>query len=205
MSMIFAFDLDGTVTLDETLPLLSRELGLEDEMKRLTDATLRGEIDFKESFRMRYEMLRAIPIGRIQEIMKNVRLDEDIASFIKSNKDRCFIVTGNLDKWIEPIRDALGCRAYTSESAKDLNGGLRLSSVLDKGDAIRSIKHETNDKVVAIGESFNDIPMFEASDLSIAYGGVHPPVEEASRLADYIASSGKELCDLLSFLSGQNK
>ncbi|MBQ9364639.1 MAG: HAD family phosphatase [Schwartzia sp.] len=203
--MIFAFDLDGTVTLDETLPLLSRELGLEDEMKRLTDATLRGEIDFKESFRMRYEMLRAIPIGRIQEIMKNVRLDEDIASFIKSNKDRCFIVTGNLDKWIEPIRDALGCRAYTSESAKDLNGGLRLSSVLDKGDAIRSIKNETNDKVVAIGESFNDIPMFEASDLSIAYGGVHPPVEEASRLADYIASSGKELCDLLTFLSGQNK
>ena len=203
--MIFAFDLDGTVTLDETLPLLSRELGLEDEMKRLTDATLRGEIDFKESFRMRYEMLRAIPIGRIQEIMKNVRLDEDIASFIKSNKDRCFIVTGNLDKWIEPIRDALGCRAYTSESAKDRDGGLRLSSVLDKGDAIRSIKNETNDKVVAIGESFNDIPMFEASDLSIAYGGVHPPVEEASRLADYIASSGKELCDLLTFLSGQNK
>ena len=203
--MIFAFDLDGTVTLDETLPLLSRELGLEDEMKRLTDATLRGEIDFKESFRMRYEMLRAIPIGRIQEIMKNVRLDEDIASFIKSNKDRCFIVTGNLDKWIEPIRDALGCRAYTSESAKDRDGGLRLSSVLDKGDAIRSIKNETNDKVVAIGESFNDIPMFEASDLSIAYGGVHPPVEEDSRLADYIASSGKELCDLLTFLSGQNK
>ena len=45
-----AFDLDGTVTKVETLPLLAEELDLADEMKLLTDLTLSGKIPFKKSF-----------------------------------------------------------------------------------------------------------------------------------------------------------
>ncbi|MGN0940417.1 MAG: HAD-IB family phosphatase [Selenomonadaceae bacterium] len=200
--MIFAFDLDGTITLDETLPLMARELGLEAEMTRLTDATLSGEIDFRESFRMRYDMLSAIPVRRIQEIMRRVRLDEKISSFIRRNKTRCVVVTGNLDAWVEPIRKKLSCRFYTSTSAHDDTGRLVLLDVLDKSRAIREIKEKTGEKIVAVGESFNDIPMFEEADIAIAYGGVHPPVAEAERLADYTVSSGDELCRLLASIAG---
>ena len=43
---IFAFDLDGTVTLEETLPLLAKELGLADEMSLLTSLMMAGKVAF---------------------------------------------------------------------------------------------------------------------------------------------------------------
>jgi hydroxymethylpyrimidine pyrophosphatase-like HAD family hydrolase len=51
--------------------------------------------------------------------------------------------------------------------------------------------------VIAIGEGFNDIPMFEAADIKIAFGGVHNPVAEIVELADYVVYGENSLCRLL--------
>ena len=192
----YVFDLDGTITKIETLPLIAAELGLEDEMKLLTDLTLSGQIPFDKSFKLRYLVLRNVPLKRIQDIMATVELDEDIAAFIRANKKNCAVVTGNLDCWIEPIIAKLDCEVYSSTSELDEKNLPLLKKILDKGSAIREIK-KTCDKVIAVGESFNDVPMFEAADISIAYGGVHAPVKTASSISDYVVFDGVTLCQLL--------
>ena len=48
MSSAFCFDLDGTITKDEILPILSREIGLFEEISALTDATINGVIPFRK-------------------------------------------------------------------------------------------------------------------------------------------------------------
>ena len=195
----FAFDLDGTVTKVETLPLLARELGLSEEMKLLTDLTLSGEIPFEKSFKLRYLVLRNISPNRIRQIMETVTLDENIANFIHDNKECCAIVTGNLDYWIEPIVEKLGCESYSSTSDIDENGNIVLKNILDKSSAIRQMKLKAK-KVIAIGESFNDVPMFEEADISVAYGGVHSPVDTAISVSDYVVFEGGALCRLLKML-----
>ena len=195
----FAFDLDGTITKVETLPLLAKELGLADEMKLLTDLTLSGQISFEKSFQMRYLILKNIPLKRIQEIMESVELEEEIATFIRERKENCFIVTGNLDCWIAPIIAKLGCRSFSSTSVLDEKNIPVLDKILDKGAAIRKLK-KVSDKVVAIGESFNDVPMFEEANIAIAYGGVHKPVIAAISIADYVIFEGGALCRLLKML-----
>ena len=195
----FAFDLDGTVTKVETLPLLAKELDLAEEMKLLTDFTLNGEIPFEKSFRMRYLILRNIPLKRIQEIMAGVELDEEIAAFIRENKKNCAVVTGNLDCWIEPIVAKLGCENFSSVSEFDGKNFPVLKKILDKGAAIRELK-KSCDKVIAVGESFNDVPMFEEANISIAYGGVHKPVSTAISVSDYVIFDGGALCRLLKML-----
>lgn len=195
----FAFDLDGTVTKVETLPLLAAELGLAEEMKILTDLTLNGKIPFEKSFRMRYLILRNIPLKRIQEIMDSVELDEEIATFIREHKDACAIVTGNLDCWIEPIITKLGCANFSSTSELDEKKMPVLKKILDKGSAIRELK-KSSDKAIAVGESFNDVPMFEEANISIAYGGVHKPVSTAISVSDYVVFDGGALCRLLKML-----
>lgn len=195
----FAFDLDGTVTKIETLPLLAEELDLADEMKLLTDLTLRGKIPFERSFRMRYLILRNIPLKRIQEIMDAVPLDEEISEFIRAHKDDCAIVTGNLDCWVAPIVEKLGCKIFSSISSADEKNLLVLKSILDKGAAIRELKKFSN-RVIAVGESFNDVPMFEEANISIAYGGVHKPVSAAISVSDYVVYDGGALCRLLEML-----
>lgn len=199
MKTIYAFDLDGTITMEETLPLLAKELGLWDEMRILTELTLEGRIDFMQSFRLRYYILRSIPLDIIQRIMGDVRLDPAICDFIRSRREACAVVTGNLDVWIEPITAKLGCRCFSSRSHTDARGMVVLDSILDKGEAIRTIK-KTADKVVAVGESVNDIPMFEEADVAISYGGVHPPVPQAVAVSDYVVFEGGALCRLLNVL-----
>lgn len=192
----FAFDLDGTITRMETLPILAKELGLSKELKHLTDLTLSGEIPFRRSFALRYLILKSISPSRIRSIMETVELNKDIANFIRDNKTDCAIVTGNLDYWIEPIIAKLGCESYSSTSRLDEDGNITLDKILDKSSAIRNMK-KTAEKVIAIGESFNDVPMFEEADISVAYAGVHRPVDMALSVSDYVVFDGHSLCQLL--------
>ncbi|MDD2482158.1 MAG: HAD-IB family phosphatase [Lutispora sp.] len=192
----FAFDLDGTVTKQEMLPILARELGLEEEMKILTDLTLKGIISFEHSFKLRVAILKAIPISKIHKIVESVDLDENIKEFIVNNKDLCSIVTGNLDIWVLPIMEKLKCKLYSSKAIFHEDRLIGIEEILIKDRAILDIKKNWN-KVVTIGESINDIPMFKEGDIGISYGGVHEPVKEILEICDYVVYKSQDLCDLL--------
>lgn len=192
---IFAFDLDGTVTSRELLPLMAEAAGLDAQIARLTAMTLRGDIPFAASFRQRFSMLAHVPLERMRDIAAAVPLDPFITDFITENRHCCALVTGNLDCWIAPLVERLGCPCFSSRSCTR-NGELTLESILDKGETVRVLRQRAR-RIIAIGESVGDIPMFQAADLGIAYAGVHNPVPGILDLAGHVAGDGKELCDIL--------
>lgn len=193
--IVFAFDLDGTVTTAEILPGIAREAGLFDEMSRLTAMTLDGVLDFESSFRQRFALLRHVPVETVRGIVAAIPLDPHIAAFIRKNRTCCAIVTGNVDCWITPLTDSLGCALYCSR-AEMRGGDLVLSSVLDKGQAVRAIAARGK-RVIAIGDAANDIPMFLAADMGIAYGGVRQPAPGLLAVANGAVNDGQALCDAL--------
>ena len=195
---VYAFDLDGTVTTQEMLPLIARELHLGEELGLLTRLTLDGTIGFETSFRLRFHILRSVPVERVQAIAAMVPIDPFIDAFIQQYNNQCAIVTGNLDVWVQPLAQRLGCRFFTS-SSEVRDGQLELINVLDKGQALRELAL-CGGTTVAIGESFNDIPMFEEADMGVAFGGVHQPVPQLVQTADYVVYNGKALCHLLQML-----
>lgn len=198
LDKIYAFDLDGTITKEEILPLMAQELNLVDEMKLLTNLTLSGQINFEQSFRLRYHILKSVPLKKIHQIVQKVVLDKSIAEFITTQPEKCAIVTGNLDLWIQPIVNRLGCRAFASKGSMD-GSVVILEEILNKSKAIRALKEQAG-KVIAIGESFNDVPMFEEADVSISFGGVHYPVDTAVSVSDYVIFEGETLCRVLKML-----
>lgn len=201
MKPLFVFDLDGTITNREILPHIAQELGIAEEVALLTQLTLNGSIAFEASFRLRFQLLRHIPIARVRAMVSAVPLNPHIVDFIRTNPEQCAVLTGNLDRWIEPLLTDLGC-AYRSSTSSFRNGELTLRNVLNKGEAIRELAAGGR-TLIAIGESVNDLPMFARADICIAYGGVHYPVPELCRLAHYAAFSGQTLVRLLQTLLRQ--
>ncbi len=197
---IYAFDLDGTVTLVETLPILAAALGVETELAMLTRLTMEGKLDFQQSFKLRYYVLRNLPIDHIHRIMKEIPLDSDIEKFIRSHRDECVIVTGNLNTWIAPLVKKIGCRCFSSCENNKAYKFLPDILFVDKGAVIRGLKGDAK-RVIAVGEGANDIPMLKEADISIAYGGVHKPADEIIDMSDYLVHDGEELCSILERLS----
>jgi len=199
MTTCYAFDLDGTLTSIELLPRIARELGIEREMAYLTRLTMDGVLDFEDSMRLRCACLRAASIESVRAMVADAPVDPLIADFIYERRDRCAIVTGNLDVWIAPLVERFGCAVYSSR-ARTAGGVLEgVESVLHKGEAVLALREKFN-RVVAIGDGVNDIPMFEVADLGVACGIVHPPAQRLVQAADFVVNQGDALCRLLKVL-----
>lgn len=199
MSTVFCFDLDGTVTMAEILPVIAGELGLTEEMRTLTDLTLAGALSFEASFRLRVAILKSVPLRTVQEIVAEVPLDPDIARFIRKHAKQCAIVTGNLDEWVSPLANRLGCRIFSSKARIAAGAIQGIEYVMHKSHPVQRLK-ETHARVIGIGESVNDLPMFEVADIGVAFGGVHEPVKDLVEISDYVVFDGGALCRLLSTL-----
>ncbi|HCE7027190.1 HAD family phosphatase [Pseudomonas aeruginosa] len=200
MRTAYCFDLDGTLTRQELLPLIASSVGLEDEIEVLTQATIDGFLPFDKSFKLRARLLRDANLEWIHNALRQqVELDPHILAFISARPRQCFVVTGNLDLWVAPVLERLGVRAFTSR-ARMRDGRLEgVEEILHKGDAVTSLRGEF-ERIVAIGEGMNDVPMFEAADLRVAYGGVHVPNRVLTGLSDFVVHEGEALCRLLNML-----
>jgi len=195
----FLFDLDGTITKEEVLPAIARAIGLEDEIKILTDLTIQGVIPFNESFKMRFAMLRSIRAEHVRSVVKQVKMDENLVDFISNNKQHCFVATGNLHNWVGPLAKKLGCEVFAN-SAVETNGYLTALAPLTLKSAAAFKLRQRFDKIIAIGDGANDVPMFEVADCGIAYGGVHKPFSGLLDIADYVVYESGALCKLLNTL-----
>ena len=167
---VFLFDLDATITKVEILPEISAEIGKDKEMRELTERAMRGEIPFERSFRERVSILKDIPVSKVRKIVENIPLNEQVAAFIRQNSDRCYVITGNLDIWIEDLMKKLGVGQsfYCSKAeVKDdrIAGDIQ---VIDKATVVNSF----DKPFVAIGDGNNDADMIAAAEIGIGFGGV---------------------------------
>lgn len=197
MNIAFCFDLDGTVTKQEILPLIAKELDLHEEISLLTQLTLDGLIPFQNSFKLRVKLLSTIPINIVSKIVEKVLIDEHILDFINKNRENCYIVTGNLDVWIKDlIESRIQCKFFSSEAENKGNQLIGVKKVLDKATSIKELRMKY-DNIVAIGDSMNDCSMFEKADIGIAYGGTHNPVNSLVKLSNFVTFDAQSLVKIL--------
>ena len=197
MKTAFCFDLDGTVTKQEILPLISKEVELHEEISLLTQLTLDGLIPFQNSFKLRVKLLSTISINTVAQVVKKVILDKNIVDFIKKHKEDCYIVTGNLDVWVgDFIKNEIGCQYFSSTAKKKGNQLLGIDIILDKASVIEQLREEY-DKIITVGDSMNDCSMFQKADIGIAYGGTHNPVNSLVKVSNFATFDSRSLVKIL--------
>jgi HAD superfamily phosphoserine phosphatase-like hydrolase len=194
--MKFIFDLDGTITSKETLPLISNHFGIDKQIKQLTEETVQGNIPFIESFIRRVQILGNLPVIKINELLEQVPLSEKVLQFIKENKEDCIIATGNLSCWVEKLVNRIGCKTYTSEGVIENGKIKKLKKILKKEDIIKKYK-ALGEEVVFVGDGNNDAEAMREADISIACGLIHYPAKSVLSVADYAVFDENALYRLL--------
>ncbi len=194
--MKFLFDLDGTLTRQETLPLIASHFGITAQIETLTRYTVNGDIPFMESFIKRVDILRKLPVSDICALLATVPLFERLLDFIQAHREDCAIVTGNLDVWIQAIAQKVGCPIYASEAACANNQVRSIVSILRKESVVARYQ-AAGETVVFVGDGNNDAEAMRLADVSIASGLLHPPAKSLLTFSDYLVYEEAALCRLL--------
>ena len=195
----FLFDMDGTITSVETLPLISNHFQVGETMDELTQQTVQGNIPFVESFIRRVYILGNLPVNEVAELLKDVPIYERLLSFIKLHQEQCVVVTGNLSCWVEKLAGRSGCKFYCSEGDVENNRVKKLQSILKKEDVVKRYQ-DRGDRVVFIGDGNNDVEAMRFADVAIAAGITHLPARGCMSVADYLVLSEVGLCRQLNQL-----
>ena len=176
---IFLFDLDSTITKKEILPTISERIGKLEEMRELTEATMRGERPFKTSFLNRVDILKNESVSDVNNIVANIPLNDAIANFIINNSERCYVVTGNLDVWISRLMNKIGMTNHVYCSKANINND-HIANVISDGD--------------------NDSGMAKYANIAIGFGGVRNIAPSLLRNIDYAFYNDKSCAKFLETL-----
>ena len=120
---------------------------------------------------------------------------QKIIQFIRNNKERCYIVTGNLDIWIEELIENLGMEknTYSSKALVKNDYIQEVVSVIDKNAVISQIVMP----FVAIGDGNNDAEMIDAAEIGIGYGGGREIFPSVLACASHIVYREETLVEFL--------
>lgn len=193
--MKFVFDLDGTLTKCETLPLIASRFKVTEELAILTDKTIRGDVPFLESFIRRVDILSSIDPDEVARFLCDVPLNLHLFSFILENSADCIIATGNYRGWVKNLCDQFNCEYRCSEGSV-IDGRVKLSQILLKEDLVKELK-DRGEFVVFIGDGNNDAEAMRLADIGIACGIVHRPANILMQLCDFAIYDDETLCRFL--------
>ncbi len=200
--MKFLFDLDGTVTMQETLPIISEHFGCTEQIAELTARTVAGNIPFIESFIHRVNILGRYSVKETNDRLRHVPLYPKIAEFIDNHKEDCIIVTGNLTCWCEDLFKKIGCKCYGSEAELEGDNIVKIKSILRKEQIVDHYR-ALGETVVFIGDGNNDLEAMRHANISIAAGLTHSPAQSLLSVCDYAIFNENALVRQLCQLCGE--
>jgi phosphoserine phosphatase len=186
-------DVDSTFIQQEAIELLAAKAGVLEEVSGVTEAAMRGELDFEESLRARVALLKGLPESAIQQVQSEILLTDGAAELVNvlHSKGHCVaLVSGGFSDILKPLVASLEIKHYKANKLEILNGKItgnlegRIIDRAAKADALRAFASECNVDLintVAIGDGANDLDMMAIAGVSIAFNA-KPVVVEA---ADY--------------------
>jgi phosphoserine phosphatase len=178
---LIAFDMDSTLIRTEVIDELAKLAGAGAEVQAITEAAMRGEVDFRTSFRRRVALLRGLPESALTQIVESVPLMDGAERLIATLRRlgyKTAILSGGFTFMGRELQRRLGID-YLRANELDIRDGRVTGEVREPivdGDAkakylaeIAEAEGLNMEQVIAVGDGANDLPMLGLAGLGIAF------------------------------------
>ncbi|WP_311932114.1 phosphoserine phosphatase SerB [Microbispora sp. H11081] len=191
---LIVMDVDSTLIQNEVIELLARHAGCLDEVARVTDEAMRGEIDFAESLVRRVALLEGLSEEVFEKVAKEVVLTPGARTLVRTLKRldyRFAIVSGGFTQITDSLVADLGIDYSAANTLEVVDGKLTgrvVGEIVDRPGKARALERFAAaagiplSQTVAIGDGANDLDMFASAGLGIAFNA-KPIVRQAADTA----------------------
>jgi phosphoserine phosphatase len=188
---LVVMDVDSTLLRDEVIELLAARAGCAAEVREVTAAAMRGELDFAESLHRRVALLAGLDAAAIDEVLTAARLAPGARTLIRTLKRlgyRCGVVSGGFTQVTDWLTLELGLDFAEANTLEIVHGKLTgrvIGHLVDRPGkelALRRFAAAAGvplSQTVAVGDGANDLDMISAAGLGIAFNA-KPAVRDAA-------------------------
>ncbi|MCB0925242.1 MAG: phosphoserine phosphatase SerB [Mycobacterium sp.] len=188
---LIVFDVDSTLIQGEVIEMLAEHAGAGAAVAAVTEAAMRGELDFAESLHRRVSTLAGLPVGVLDEVAAELQLTPGARTTIRTLRRlgfHCGVVSGGFRQVIEPLAHELMLDFVAANELEIIDGRLTgrvTGPVIDraaKAKALRDFAQMAGvpmEQTVAVGDGANDIDMLTAAGLGVAFNA-KPAVREVA-------------------------
>lgn len=188
-------DMDSTLIAIECIDEIADMMNIKPQVAEITEAAMRGELDFSESLRKRVALLKGLEESALQRVVdERLQLNPGAQAWItacKENNIKTMVVSGGFTFFANHVKDILGLDYAVSNVLEIIDcklTGQVVGDIVDaqrKADELIKLRDSLNlktDQTIAIGDGANDLKMMDIAGVGVAYHA-KPLVQEQAMYA----------------------
>jgi phosphoserine phosphatase len=200
---LLVMDMDSTLITIECIDEIADMQGLKPQVSVITEAAMRGEIDFAESLRRRVSLLTGLDESALQRVYdERLQLSpgaEALLAAVRKAGIKTLLVSGGFTFFTERLKARLGLDYTAANTLEIINGKLSghvLGTIVDaqaKADWLNQVRIELGlrpEQVIAMGDGANDLKMMAQAGVSIAYRAKPVVRAQASQALNQVGLDG---------------
>jgi phosphoserine phosphatase len=180
--LIFLADMDSTIIGQECIDEIADLVGLKEKVSTITEAAMRGELDFNEALIERVALLKGLSVSKLDQIWEDrIRYNPGATTLIptlKSKGIKTVLVSGGFTWFTNKVQKQLGFDKSVANTlgiennqltgtveGKIINGDVKRDTLLTEAIKLGA----GSAQAMAVGDGANDIPMITAAGFGVAY------------------------------------
>ena len=196
-------DMDSTLINIECIDEIADMMNLKPQISAITEAAMRGELDFAASLKARVALLKGLPETALQRVIDE-RLQANPGAYewiaaCKASNIKTMVVSGGFTLFVKHVKTMLGLDYAAANTFEIIDGKLTgniLGDIVDaerKAQELVKLRDELGlsaDQTIAIGDGANDLKMMSVATVGIAYHAKPVVQQQATYALNYSGLDG---------------